>query len=74
MKIDFDDYCEKYGPDILDNIEEDILSLNLPTIVHEKLIGIIEIYEFDILEYYYEQSQSEYEDTKYQEHKESKIF
>ncbi len=39
-KIDFDNYCEKYGPDILDSIEDDILSLDLPTIAHKNIVNV----------------------------------
>jgi hypothetical protein len=74
MKIDFDTYCEKHGPDILESIKDEILNLNVPKRVHNQLLMVIENYEFEIYEEHYYQALSEHEDLMYQEHKESKLF
>lgn len=65
MKIEYD---------ILKCVEDEIINLNLPENVIAKLLDVLAMYEYDILEYFHEQKSNDFYDIKYQEFKESKIF
>ena len=68
------DYCDKYSEQILGDLEGEIENLNLPKYVQNRLSDILVECEGEILEYRFEQSTGEYEDDKYDEFRESKVF
>lgn len=74
MKINFDTFCEKYGSEILDNIENNIENLNIPNSVKKNILRVLEDSETDILEYNYYCYLGTYENDCYEQYKESKIF
>ncbi len=74
MKIDFDNYCEKFSETILADIENDIENLNAPNSVKKNLLRVLEDSETDILEYNYYCYLGTYENDCYEQYKESKSF
>ena len=69
----FEEYCDKYSDKILSDLENEIESLNLPKYVQDRLLDVLIECEGEIIEHYFEQIISEFEDKSYDELKDSRL-
>lgn len=70
--MNYRDFCNKNEDTILDEIDDTIKSLNLPKHIETQILSIIYDESHTILEERYADFISSYEDTKYDELKDSR--
>lgn len=72
MRVTFEHFEDVIGKDKFMEIWDTIDDMDIPNNVKSKLLNIVESYEYEIIENWYEQSIGEYEDRAYEQFKEER--
>lgn len=72
MRVTFEHFEDVVGKDKFMEIWDTIDDMDIPNNVKSKLLNIVESYEYEIIENWYEQSLGDYEDRAYEQFKEER--
>lgn len=72
MRVTFEHFEDVIGKDKFMEIWDTIDDMDIPNNVKSKLLNIVESYEYEIIENWYEQSLGDYEDRAYEQFKEER--
>ena len=72
MSVTFEHFEDVVGKDKFMEIWNTIDDMDIPNNVKSKLLNIVESYEYEIIENWYEQSLGDYEDRAYEQFKEER--
>ena len=72
MRVTFEHFEDVIGKDKFMDIWYTIDDMDIPHNVKSKLLNIVESYEYEIIENWYEQSLGDYEDRAYEQFKEER--